>query len=210
MNLVTPYTMTVSGQTGSGKTFFVSKLIHKQDEIHEKPFDEIIIAFSILQPIYLDIKAKLSNVTLVEGFPDDELKQFVKENKTILVVLDDMMLELGSDTRLADLFTKSRHKNISTIFLTQNFYHDGKFIKTVTRNSHYLVIFENPRDIAMITTLGRQMFPNNPRFLPDAFRQATDKPFGYIFIDLKPGIDKKLRVREGIFPEDKQFVYLPS
>jgi hypothetical protein len=73
-----------------------------------------------------------------------------------------------------------------------------------------MAIFENPRDAGMINTLGRQVFPTNGKFLPDAFRQATIKPYGYLFLDLKPGSDKRLRVREGVLPSEQTFVYLPS
>lgn len=209
MNFQTPYTMTVSGQTGSGKTHFVAKLIKNQKNIHDKPFDKIIISFAMLQPIYLELKKENENVTLVEGYPEDELNAYISQNLNILLVLDDMMLELGNDDRLANLFTKMRHQNVSTIFLTQNFYHNGKHIKTVTRNSQYIVIFENPRDLTMIMTLGRQMFPSKPKFLCGAFQQATAKPYGYLLLDLKPGVDKKLRVREGVMPDEQTYVYLP-
>lgn len=198
--------MIVSGQTGSGKTHFVMELLKS-----EKTFENIIVAFSMIQPCYLDLKLKHEKVTLVEGFPDSEIQRIIEggRNEPTVVVLDDLMLELENDKRLATLFTKMRHKNISTIFLVQNLYHHSKYMRTITRNSHYLVIFENPRDASMIGTLGRQIFPQNPKFLLDAFRQATVKPYGYIFLDLKPETDKRFRVKEGILPHEQTFIYLP-
>jgi molybdopterin-guanine dinucleotide biosynthesis protein len=210
--LVTPYTMVVSGQTGSGKTHFVAELIKHQEEMHDVKFDKIILAFSMIQPIYLNLKLKHDNITLVEGFPTEALEEIMEksENENTLIVLDDLMVELENDKRIAALFTKMRHKNVSTIFLVQNLYFNSKYMRTVTRNSHYMAIFENPRDAGMINTLGRQVFPTNGKFLPDAFRQATIKPYGYLFLDLKPGSDKRLRVREGVLPGEQTFVYLPS
>ena len=211
MELVTPYTMVVSGQTGSGKTHFVSQLISNQELMHDKKFDKIILAFTMLQPIYLDLKMKHENVTLVEGFPGEAVESIAENSATNTpVVLDDMMIEMESDKRLAAMFTKMRHRNVSTIFLVQNLYFKSKYMTTVTRNAHYLVIFENPRDASMITTLGRQVFPENSKFLADAFKQATAKPYGYLFLDLKPGADKRLRVREGVLPHEQTFVYLPK
>ena len=212
MELVTPYTMIVSGQTGSGKTQFVSQLINNQESMHDKKFDRIILAFTMIQPIYLELKIKNTNVTLVEGFPGDAVDAFCKQEscQNTLVVLDDMMIEMEADKRLAAMFTKMRHKNISTIFLVQNLYFKSKYMTTVTRNSHYLVLFENPRDASMISTLGRQVYPETTKFLPDAFKQATEKPYGYLFLDLKPGSDKRLRVREGVLPSEQTFVYLPK
>ena len=212
MELVTTYTMIVSGQTGSGKTQFVSQLINSQETMHDKKIDRIILAFTMIQPIYLELKMKNSNVTLVEGFPGDAVDAFCKQEscQNTLVVLDDMMIEMEADKRLAAMFTKMRHKNISTIFLVQNLYFKSKYMTTVTRNSHYLVLFENPRDASMISTLGRQVYPETAKFLPDAFKQATEKPYGYLFLDLKPGSDKRLRVREGVLPSEQTFVYLPK
>ena len=165
-----------------------------------------------MQPIYLELKMKNQNLTLVEGFPGEAVERIYKSdtNANTLVVLDDMMIETDNDKRLATMFTKMRHKNVSTIFLVQNLYFKSKYMTTVTRNAHYLVVFENPRDASMITTLNRQAYPDNPNFLKDAFRQATEKPYGYLFLDFKPGSDKRLRVREGVLPSEQTFVYQPK
>lgn len=207
MQLDAPYTMIVSGQTGSGKTTFVERLIKNQESMHEKPFDRIILAYSIMQPAYLQLQAQTENLTLVDGFPDGALEDL---DGSTLLILDDLMLELENDQRIAAMFTKMRHYGISTIFIVHNLYHNSKYMRTVTRNAHYLVIFPNPRDMGMIMTLGRQIFPLNSKFLPDAFMQATKQPFGYLFIDLKPGTDQKFRLRDCIFPDEQCFVYLPK
>jgi len=209
MELQTPYTMVVSGQTGSGKTHWVMQLLKNQKELHNVPFDNIIIGFSMIQPTYLNFKMANDNVSLVEGLPRDEINT-LDGTKNTLIILDDLMVETENDPTIASLFTKMRHKNVSTIFLVQNLYFKSKYMTTVTRNAHYLVVFENPRDTSMIRTLGQQAFPETPRFLPDAFKQATQKAYGYLFLDFKPGGDKKLRVREGVLPHEQTFVYLPN
>ena len=125
MELITPYTMVISGQTGSGKTHFVMNLIKEQNKMHDKPFDHIIIAFSMIQPAYLNLKLQNQNVLLVEGFPSKELDEICggqKSCQNTLCVLDDLLIETENDPRIATLFTKMRHKNVSTIFLVQNFY----------------------------------------------------------------------------------------
>ena len=103
-----------------------------------------------------------------------------------------------------------RHKNISTIFLVQNLYFKSKYMTTVTKNAQYMIIFENPRDGSIIKTLGRQVYTDKPKFLPNAFTQAMSKPYGYLFLDFKPGGDKSYRVREGILPGEQTYVYLPK
>jgi hypothetical protein len=204
--------MIVSGQTGSGKTVFIKRLLFNQAEMFEQPLDRIIIAYSVLQPIYFDIKQHVKNVELVEGFPNDLLDDILKTGTTdnVLLVLDDLMIDLENDKRLPVLFTKMRHANISTVFVVQNFYFRSRYMITVTRNAHYLVIFPNPRDMGMIQTLGRQMFPSHPKFLPDAFAQATSEPFGYLLIDCKPTTEQRYRIRDRIFPGEITRVYNPK
>lgn len=212
MEFFLPYTMIVSGQTGSGKTHFVKNLLEHMDATHSGKVVRVILAFSMLQSVYVQLKKQLGDMLeLEEGFPSDKINQLMESNAAdhTIVILDDLMVELENDKRLAVLFTKMRHKNVSTIFLVQNFYFKAKHMTTVTRNAHYLILFENPRDASIISTLGRQIFPTYPKFLPDAFRQATQKPYGYLLLDFKPGKDKKLMVREGIFPFEQAFVYLP-
>lgn len=214
MELALPYTMIISGQTGSGKTHFVKNLLENLDKIHSDDVTKVILAFTMIQDTYIALKKQMgSMLDLEEGFPSDKINQLIEsptEKGHTLVILDDLMIELENDKRLTVLFTKMRHKNVSTIFLVQNFYFKGKHMTTITRNAHYLVLFENPRDTSLVSTLGRQVFPTNPKFLPDAFRQATQKAYGYLFLDFKPGSDKKLMVREGIFPTEQTFVYLPK
>jgi hypothetical protein len=76
-------------------------------------------------------------------------------------------------------------------------------------NSHYIVMFKNPRDAHQISILGRQMHPGKSRFLVEAFKDATAKPYGYLLIDLKPDTDEKYRIRTNIFPDDaRHYVYV--
>jgi hypothetical protein len=190
-----PYTLVISGPTGCGKTVFLKKLLKQYNN-----FERVIYAYSMYQAIYDDIK-KIKNVEFYKGFPSVE----TKGAKTLLV-LDDLMME--NDKKLALYFTKMRHANMSMIFVSQNFFFDSKYIRTVTRNAHYLVLFNNPRDVGAITTLGRQMFPDMPKFLPQAFRQATSRPYGYLFVDCKP--DSAYRVLEGILSGEKLYIYMPT
>ncbi len=78
-------------------------------------------------------------------------------------------------------------------------------------NTHYIVLFKNPRDVGQVATLARQMYPGKSKFVVEAFRDATDKPYGYLLIDLKPETDENYRLRTNIFPDDdRQFAYVPK
>ena len=83
-------------------------------------------------------------------------------------------------------------------------------MSSISRNSQLLVLFPNPRDKGIISTLARQIYPENANFFVDAFNQATAKPFGYLFVDLTPGCDGKLGLRSSIFDDEICTVYRPK
>ena len=199
-----PFTMVVSGQSGCGKTTFVKSLLENINKLCQQKFEKIIYAFSVQKPMYEDISA-IEGVEMTHGFPTDKISE--TNTTPTLVILDDMMLDADENT-LVKLFTKLRHALYSTIFITQNFYFNSKHWRTVTRNAHYIVLFRNPRDMSMVHCLGRQMYPQCTKFLPDAFEQATERAYSYLFIDLKPYTAEDFRIREGIFPEEDKYRYV--
>lgn len=214
LKLETPYTMVVAGQTGCGKTEFVAKLIRNQSLMHDPPFDRIIIAYGMMQRVYLDLQDTIPNLQLSDGFPNDYYQSIKSDHnfptENTLLVLDDLMMELATDNRLPELFTRMRHKKLSTILMVQNLFFRSRHMTTVTRNSQYMVIYPNPRDMSMINTLSRQMFPHKKEFLSKAFEQATKNAYGYLFIDIKPGADERFRLRQDIFPGETCIVYRPA
>ena len=90
----------------------------------------------------------------------------------MLLIIDDLMSE--TDSRVTKLFTKgSHHKNASVIYISQNLFHKGKENRYISLNSHYLILFKNPRDALQITHLGRQIFPDKGKYFREAFTDAT-------------------------------------
>jgi hypothetical protein len=78
-------------------------------------------------------------------------------------------------------------------------------------NAHYVVLFRNPRDANQVATLVRQMYPGNGKFMLEAYKDATEKSYGYLLIYLKPDTDEKFRVRTNTFSDDtKQYMYVPK
>ena len=195
-----PFTTIVAGPTGSGKTQFVLKLLgHK---IIHPEIQKVVWCFGVFQ----DVFNELSNVEFHEGMPD--MSMFDKTKRT-LVILDDLMNDVSDKT--TDLFTRgSHHMNISVIFLTQNLFAGNKQNRTISLNTHYFVIFKNPRDRNQISVLARQMFPTKWRYMHEAYIDATLKPYSYLFIDMKPDTDDNHRLRSGIFPDEPNYFYLPK
>ena len=74
------------------------------------------------------------------------------------------MNETKDNTEILDIFTKkSHHRNISIILLTNNIFAKDTCMRTMSLNSHYLMLFNNPRDRSQIKFLARQVSPSNSR-----------------------------------------------
>lgn len=199
-----PFTSFVAGPTQSGKTHLIHQIIkHNQEMIFPK-IERIIYCYSAWQPIFEMLK--LNNLEFHEGLINfDE----INSNQNNLVILDDLLKDCQDNPSIQSLFTvDSHHKNISVFLLSQNLFPQGKCTRTISLNSHYLIIFNNPRDRSQIYVLARQMFPSKLNFLIEAYLDAIEnKAHGYIFIDLKQSTLEKNRVQTGILPGNLRIIY---
>ena len=159
------------------------------------PRKNAVVLYSQWQPLYVTMK----HVEFQQGLSD------VEKLKSCLLVLDDMMACLESE--VADIFTKGgHHKNISIIPVTQNVYHQSRFQRTISLNTHYMVLFKNPRDATQIQHFARQIYPKDPEYLVQVYeRVMTLGPYSYLFIDLKQKKPDNMRLRENILGDEEQY-----
>ena len=202
MNFKHPFTAIVAGPSGSGKTVFTTKLIKHAAALIDPPPQKILWCYGAYQNFFNEMK----NVEFHDGLPD--VNSFDGSQRTLLI-LDDLMHE--TDDRVSQIFTRvSHHKNLSVLYLTQNLFYGSKQNRTISLNTHYLVLFKNARDATQISHLAAQMYPGKSKFLIEAYRDATLTPFSYLLVDLKPDTDDKLRVRSNVFSGETSYVYVPK
>ena len=195
-----PFTCIVAGPTQSGKTEFVKRFIENLKDMVTPLPTKIVWSYGEWQPAYQPL---LDKVDFVQGLPN--LPLYSKE--PLLVVIDDQMH--GVDRRITSLFTKgSHHRNLSIVYIVQNLFDQQKEHRTISLNSHYLVIFKNPRDGSQIVHLAKEMYPGKTHYLRHAFALATQQPHGYLLIDLKQATPEGMRLRSHIFPGESQEVYV--
>ncbi len=169
---------------------------------------KILYCYGEHQKEFDDLSQRLPNIEFVDGFPND-LYALVEGHNKSPVILDDLMSQCSNDTRVSDLFTHgSHHRGISVFFLTQNLLTPGKLSRTISLNSHYMIVFRNPRDSLGISTLAKQVFPHRVNYLLDSFRDATSKPYGYLLIDCHQLTPENMRLRTNILPGKRQIVYV--
>ena len=121
----------------------------------------------------------MPNIEFVKGIPTAlEQDSYFDVNKRNLIVFDDQMIDASKDKRIVNLFTRgSHHRNFSVICIVQNLFHQGKGSRSISLNSHYLVLFKNPRDKLQILTLAKQMYPGQTGFLFKSVRRSCKRIF---------------------------------
>ena len=198
-----PFTAIVSGPTQCGKSTFVLRLIRNASTMIHPPPQDIIYCYSEYQSAFMG--PGLQTVEFHEGLPETD--RFDGKRRTLLVI-DDLMDEAGES--VSKIFTKiSHHRNVSVVFLTQNLFHKNKHMRTMSLNTHYMILFKNPRDVTQFAALARQMYSTGWKFAVEAFKDATSSTaHGYLLVDLKPDTEERFRLRTSVFPGEDTYVYV--
>lgn len=200
----------VTGQSHAGKSTFVFSLL-KQLHMFESNIRHVLYAYGIWQSLFKQMEKEINHITFYQGIPDKEIyEQFTRDYGNIILVLDDVMAQGMNNEDLMNLFTTySHHMGITVLFLLQNIFPPGKYMRTVSLNAHYIILFKNSRDEQQVKTLGRQIFPNQSKYFMDAYKKATSEPYSYLCVTLYPGTAEKYRLSSKIFPEEETIIYLP-
>ena len=198
----------ICGPTSCGKTVFITNFLKYLAQMSDTRFERILLYYTEWQPAYQQLSCDNSvSIEFHEGLPKTEDYSRDPE-KPKLLILDDLMRESSIASVVNLLVKASHHCNLSIFFLSQNLFHRGQ--REISLNSNYIVIFKNPRDRSQIQYLARQLCPENPKFLQEAYADAVSQPFHYLLLDLKQETAENCRYRTCIFPFDPhQYVYVP-
>lgn len=205
-----PFTCLVVGPTSSGKTVLVRRFLKNYNTLvnfsYPVPQLKVMWAFGQYQPLY---SSSISDNVLCNYIPGLPTEQEIKESLPHIIVIDDLMTELGGNRKLTSLFTKlSHHLNISVIFITQNLYHQGKEMRNISLNSHYYFIMNCPRDKAQKSHFARSAFPETSKSFLESYADAISTEYGYIKLDFTQKTPDKYRVQSRITPEEVQHLGL--
>jgi hypothetical protein len=205
-----PTTCFIVGPTQAGKTEFVIQLLKERNDLISPAPDRIYWAYGQKNEKQLtrihDIEP---SITFSEGFPDVNSFDPQKNN---LLILDDLMDEIGKNKECANLFTRgSHHNNITVIAIIHNIYNQEKYSRTLTLNGRLFVFFDSPRDRLQYATFGRQAFPQHKNFFTSALNQIFSmNPFAYAVLNLDPKIPESLRLCTNIFKNQIPIFFVPQ
>lgn len=180
----------VSGPSQSGKTQFVLKLLNQKRELFRKPIEKILWCYGIRDVHLLD-HLQSKGYKTIHGLPKES---DIEPNS--ICVLDDLLSESESSKEVTNMCTRAaHHKPCFVIFISQNLFPGGKEARTRSLNTHYYVIFKNPRDKLQFEILARQISPSHSKDLIGVYEDATRDPHGYLFIDFTQECPDELRYR---------------
>ena len=203
-----PTTITLSGSTGSGKTSLLLEILKYRDELFSSPPKKIMYCYGVWQEMYDKMEQDLG-IQFHEGLPSEQIIDEFVDSKHNMIIFDDLMDQVVDSCEVQHLFTRgSHHKNLTIIFINQNLFCQGKYSRTMSVNSHYLFLLNNPRGVTSISILGRQI--GMSKTLSEAYQDSVlSKPYGYLLVDLSPHNPTKYKLKTNIFPHEDTIVYIP-
>ena len=201
---LSPCTAIISGPTASGKSTFIFKVLRNLREMFSEPVSKVYYFYGVWQKLFDTIEAP--NVEFIKDLPTKEHLESIADDKHNLIVIDDLQFTALNNAFIANLFSReAHHRNVSVFLILQNLFHQGKYCRDISLNTHYFVLFKNPRDVHQIRHLGSQL--GISKKLLEAYSDATASAFSYLLIDLAPGSHSSYMLRSDIFPDEFAIVY---
>ena len=178
------FSLLVVGPTQSGKTYFVQQILENNRIAYEEQKSiRIFWYYNQWQECYEKLKKSLGkSIRFKRGVP--ELTGEINARYNNIIIVDDLMAEATDSHVVSRLFTQGRHRNASVILLLQNMFPKGKYNTDISRNAQYLALFRSPSDRKQIGIIGERMFDKNRVHFMNAYYKETEKPFGYLLVDV--------------------------
>ena len=198
----TPSNILVVGPSQSGKTFCVAQLLKDRAACFKPVPSSVHCCYGVGNKLMPELQKH--GVHFHEGLPQGEadLDKWFKGQPGILVI-DDLMAEGGNSKELQVIFTKfSHHKDLTVIYLTQDLFPAGCYNKTISRNFHYIVAFNNPRDGTGLRNLLVQAFPGQWRTVLDTTQRLLDRHRDYVMFDFHSEAPNGMRVYTDVLKRD--------
>lgn len=178
----------------------------------EKPPEKIIYAFGAYQESFKEIENNSPQVVLHHGLPTEDFIENTFQNLShCLIILDDLIEEIGRSKEMCNLFIRDvHHKNVTVVLLYQNLFHQSRFMRTISLNLLYFVLMKTYRDKAQISHLARQMFPDCPKRMEESYNDCIKTPRGYLVVTNVTTTEDEDRLVTNIFPDEILTMYLPK
>jgi len=152
----------LSVPSGSGKTSLCIRFIQSLKTLCTVAdfSGEIVWCYSEISAIPYRQLAGTIHGRLHEGVPAD----FNNNGEKPCLIILNVFLNTVYLKDVCEIFTKgNRHRNISVILITQNFFHKGKICRDISLNAKYVVVLKNIHDREQFSHLPRQVLPHDSK-----------------------------------------------
>ena len=186
----------------SGKTQFCSSLMNNQGIMYTNPPGKIYFCYNIWSASFDELSAVHK---FKSGLPDREwLTAIADESPNCTVYIDDLASKLSNEH--VDIFNVLvHHLGINVVFVQHTIFNSqNNLFRLIAQATTYSVIFPNHRDIQSFINMSRQAEPVLYKSLVEAYKDATSKPFGYLFLDWGQTTSPFLRYRAQIFNTENE------
>ena len=153
-------------------------------------FDKIYFFYQHSQHLYDVMQKEIEKLEFLRGVSFEFIDSLKSNGTKYLLIFDDSCEEICNSKAFVDIATAGRHRDLSTIYIKHNLFHQSKLGRDVELQNTHIVLFMSPRDVMQVTTLSTQLGLGS--VLVDRYRDATSVPFGHLLIDLSPRTDDRL------------------
>ena len=207
----TPSSFLLAGPSSCGKTSYVGEMLRNIDTLFVDPRikQNVVYFYNEWQALY-DELAKENIVTHWESDTPslERIRSLVhpfKHKGGSIIVIDDRSQSINDD--VLQLYTVfSHHWSVVVILLCQNIFNRNPRFRELSLSSTYIFLYKNPRDSSQITYFARQFAPGRNSYIVEAFRDATEEPFGYLLFDNHQQTPNILRVRSKALPHEQPMI----
>ena len=154
-------------------------------------FDKIYFFNQHSQTLYDVMRKEIESLDFVRGVNFEFFDSLINNGTKYLLIFDDPCEDICNSKAFIDIATAGRHRDLSTIYIKHNLFHQSKLGRDVELQNTQIVLFKSPRDVMQVTTLSTQLGLGSE--LVDWYQDATSVPFGRLLIDLSPRTDDRLR-----------------
>lgn len=144
------------------------------------PPNKILYCHGKEQSLFTDMERTIPSIAFHKGLPSEELlESYLHDPSCNIIVLDDLMESVVSNSDMQQIFTLgAHHRRLTVIYLNQNIYCKGSKAKHAFSDLNE----KSERSVA-IECLSRQVFPGKSKLLVEAYRDCMKTPFAYLVVD---------------------------
>ena len=173
-----PTSIAIFAPSFSGKSTLTRKILENASSMSVQPPEFVIYCYKEWLPMFVDMKSSVKELILHQGIPSREQMEEWAQGKYFIILLDDLQQVCKNNRDVAEMFTAgSHHLNYTVIYLCHNIFGRENFACLINLNSHYIILFQNNRDVQQVQTLGRQIFGSKNKYFMDAYKKATSYPW---------------------------------